>query len=219
MPLPPEVDKRIRDRFDNILKQAEQLSISRGDTAYYEVKTQLLSLMNFVSPTSDYLHRLRDEINQWNSNAFYLLKGYIQGLKADYEAGMFESLTDVIEANVVSNYLGQAEQLLGGGISGQFDHVPAAVLAGAVLEDALRRLCQRQSPPIDTQKPDGSPKTLEPLITSLQTGNVFNVAKADQLRSWAKIRNYAAHGEFTQFSRSDIEPMISGIKSFIATYL
>lgn len=65
-------------------------------------------------------------------------------------------------------------------------YVPAAVLAGAVLEDALRRLCQRQSPLISTVKLDGDLKTLDP---------------------------------FTQFSCTDVEPMIVGIKTLIADYL
>ena len=103
--------------------------------------------------------------------------------------------------------------------AGQYDHVPAAVLTGAVLEDALRRLCQRQNPPIDTLKTDGSPKTLDPLIVDLQKANVFNKAKADLLKSWAKTRNYAAHGEFNQFTRADVEAMIPGVKTFIADYL
>jgi hypothetical protein len=210
MPFPPEIDKRIRERFDNILAQAETLMRSQSDTRYYEVKTQLLSLMNYISPESDHFHRLRDEINRWSSVAYTLLLGYIKGLKVDYEAGMFDSLREMIEANVVSDYMGQAEQLLGEGIVGQYDHVPAAVLAGAVLEDALRRLCQRQAPMIDVQKPDGSPKTLDPLITDLQK---------DMLKSWAKIRNYAAHGEFTQFNRQDVESMVAGVKAFLADYL
>ena len=32
-------------------------------------------------------------------------------------------------------------------------------------------------------------------------------------------RNLAAHGEFAQFKRSDVEGMISGITSFLADYL
>ncbi|NJO83690.1 MAG: DUF4145 domain-containing protein [Blastochloris sp.] len=125
----------------------------------------------------------------------------------------------MIEANVTADYMTQAEQLLDEGVAGQYNHVSAAVLAGAILEDTLRRLCQRQSPPIDTLKPNGDKKTLDPLITDLQKANVFNKAKADQLKSWAKTRNYAAHGEFTEFNRTEVEAMIVGVKAFIADYM
>ena len=217
MPLPPAIDAVIRQRFDCILDQA--LRLENDDGLYMEVKTQLFSLMSFISPNSEHLRQLRDEINKWTSDATSYLLGYVKALKSDYEAGMFESLTEVIEVNVVSDYMGQAEQLLGEGVRGQYDHVPAAVLAGAILEDALRRLCQRQTPPIDVQRSDGSPKTLDPLITDLQKVPVFNKAKADQLKSWAKIRNYAAHGEFAEFNRRDVEAMIPGVRAFIADYL
>ncbi len=38
------------------------------------------------------------------------------------------------EAEIAADYMGQAEELLNEGSSGKYDHVPAAVLAGAVLE-------------------------------------------------------------------------------------
>ena len=112
--------------------------------------------------------------------------------------------------------MGQAEQLLDGE-KPDYDHVPAAVLAGAVLENGLRRLCQRQSPPIEAVKATGQPKRLNSLIDELQ-GKAFTPAKADQLRSWAKIRNSVGHGDIDEFSRADVEDMIAGIKRFLAEY-
>ncbi len=221
MPLPPEIDKQIRDRFQAILSQAQQAVSESSDELYFAVRTQLFSLMNFISPNSDHFGKLRDEIAKSYPIADYTdnLLGYVKGVKASYEAGMFFSLSAIIEANIASDYMGQAEQLLGEGIPGQFDHVPAAVLAGAVFEDALRRLCQRQTPPISLMNANGTRKTLEPLITDLQQASAFNKAKADLYRFWAKTRNYAAHGEFSQFRRQDVDDMIAGIKRFLAEHM
>ena len=113
----------------------------------------------------------------------------------------------------------QAEALLGEGIEGKYDHVPAAVLCGAVLENALRRLWQKQTPPIEITKSNGQKKTLEPLIQDLQKAKVFNKLVADQLRAWAKIRNYAAHGEFNEFRREHVELMLPGVMDFLAMHL
>ena len=66
---------------------------------------------------------------------------------------------------------------------------------------------------------DGDKKTLNPLIDDLKKGGLLNEAKAKQLRAWAAIRNHAAHGEFDQFSRKDVEQMIQSIKSFLADYV
>jgi uncharacterized protein YutE (UPF0331/DUF86 family) len=68
-------------------------------------------------------------------------------------------------------------------------------------------------------KANGDPKTLTPLIDDLKKTGVFNELKAKQLRAWADIRNNAAHGEFDQFKRADVDAMIQGINNFLADYL
>jgi hypothetical protein len=196
-------------------------SLPLSGDAFDVTRTRFVNLLSFIAQNnSRYNGQVQDirslEATIRGGNA---LIGAIKAFKADYEAGMLSSLTEIIEADMVSDYMVQAEQLLGEGVPGQYDYVPAAVLTGAVLEDTLRRLCQRQSPTIDVLKPDGSPKTLDPLIADLQKASVINKAKADQLRSWAKIRNYAAHGEFAEFKRTDVESLINGVKAFIADYL
>ena len=120
------------------------------------------------------------------------------------------------EATVNYDYMELAEQLLSG-VLPECVHIPAAVLAGTMLEIGLRDLCQRQSPPIETKREDGKHKRLNSLIDALQ-GKAFKPAKADQLRSWAKIRNSAGHGEVEEFTRADVEDMIAGIKRFLAEY-
>jgi uncharacterized protein YutE (UPF0331/DUF86 family) len=83
----------------------------------------------------------------------------------------------------------------------------------------LKKLCEEHKPPIATLDAKGDPKTLNPLIDDLKKAGVFNELKAKQLRSWAAIRNKAAHGEFDQFKRTDVEQMIEGVKNFLADYL
>lgn len=245
MPLPPNVDKQVRQRFNDLIDEASVIikdmerdnvvgherarrdgiaymgEIHYQKTAYHALATKAISLVGLILGKTDRANQIISDIHEMSSGSSATKKvlGILHGLKDDYESGMLASLPEMIEANVVADYMGQAEQLLGEGIIGQFDYVPATVLAGAVLEDALRRLCERQIPPIDTLKPNGDKKTLDPLITDLQKANVFNKARADMLKSWAKTRNYAAHGEFVEFNRTDVEAMILGVKAFIADYL
>jgi hypothetical protein len=191
------------------------------DVAFEAYRTQATSLVQLVLSKTERSQQITADFRglKQRSSSVEFINGTLIGLQKDYEAGLLDDIAEMIEAEIASDYMGQAEQLLGEGVPGQHDYVPAAVLAGAVFEDALRRLCQRQTPPIDTMKPNGDKKTLDPLITDLQKANVFNKAKADQFRSWAKTRNSAAHGEFTEFNRNDVEAMISGVKNFIADYL
>jgi hypothetical protein len=145
--------------------------------------------------------------------------GILEAFRDDLEKGFLDDFLLKVEAEVAADYLGQAERLLDEGQSGTFDHVPAAVLTGAVLEKALRTLCDRQQPKIPLLNAKGENKTLNPLIDDLKRAGVFNELKAKQLRAWADIRNKAAHGEFSEFTKGDVEQMIAGINNFLADYL
>lgn len=143
----------------------------------------------------------------------------LKATKNDFEHDFLEALSTKIEAEISSDYLGQAERLLRDGRSGQHEHIPAAVLAGAVLERGLRTLCDSQTPPISTVKPNGEPMTMNPLIDELKKAGIFNELRAKELRSWADTRNAAAHGEFQKFNREQVERMLDGISSFLAESL
>ena len=115
--------------------------------------------------------------------------------------------------------MNMAEQLLEEGIPNKFDHVPAVVLAGAILEKSLRDLCHKSNPPIPTIKNENEPYRLNYLIDALKKEGIFNELIAKQLRAWADIRNNAAHGDFEKFKKDDVDLMIKGINSFLANYV
>ncbi len=141
---------------------------------------------------------------------------FLRSTKNDFQYGFLDSISSQVEAEISADYLGQAEQLLKEGSSGQHEYVPAAVLAGAVLERGLKTLCENQTPPILTVKPNGEPMTMNPLIDELKKAGVFNELRAKDLRAWADIRNAAAHGEFQKFKREQVERMLAGVSSFLA---
>ena len=152
------------------------------------------------------------------AQAEYLL-AMLKGMKDDFERGLLQDIGLQIEAELAADYMGQAERLLAEGQSGKFDHVPAAVLAGAVLEKALRTLCDSQTPPVPTTTAKGEPKKMNVMIDDLKKAEVYNEMKAKQLRAWVAVRNHAAHGDFDQFTRGDVEQMIQGINTFLADHL
>jgi len=148
----------------------------------------------------------------------YLL-AKMRSMKEDFEGGFLDDIGWQVESEIAADYMGQAERLLAEGQPGKYDHVPAAVLAGAVLEKALRTLCEGHEPRIQTTKANGEPKTMNPMIDDLKKAEVYNEMKAKQLRAWAAVRNHAAHGEFDQFTRGDVEDMISGVNRFLGDEL
>jgi hypothetical protein len=245
MSLPPNIKQRISSQFEELLstangimaemRQSEREQRARDRASYasygqeyqhrtqefFSLKTRILTLIEHLTFRNGNLQHTANEISSLTNTISDLEKliGYLDGLKRDFDSGMFEDLTSLVVADVSADYMSQAEQLLGEGISGQFDHVPAAVLSAAVLEGALRRLCERQDPPIPLNKTNGDPKTLGTCIDDLKKAGLYNELKAKQLRAWADIRNAAAHGDFAKFDRQDVETMIKGIKNFLADYL
>jgi hypothetical protein len=143
------------------------------------------------------------------------LRGIIDSTKESYVHGMFEPLFAQIERSVAGDYLSQAEELLEEGQRGRSDHVPAAVLLGAIFEKRLRTLCLAQSPPIDLTTPAGDHKKANVLIDDLKKAGVYGETKAKELRWIAGVRNHAAHGEFDKFSRADVERMQTAVGHFV----
>lgn len=235
MTLPPNLFSKYLAHFDRLIVQGEAIneaSLQSGIeflginfNAFVEWKVNCISLLDQVIPLNSAQRNLIEELKRpeepMKSELVYreVLQrtlSYIKAIRSDFQLGLLENLTLAIESEIAADYMGQAEQLLAEGQSGKYDHVPAAVLSGAVLEKALRTLCGKQVPPIATVNSKGEPLTLNPLIDALKRAGVFNELKAKQLRAWADIRNKAAHGEFDQFSRHDVEAMIRGIGDFLA---
>lgn len=155
---------------------------------------------------------------EWSSQELLVCVGCLKAVKQGFEKGFFVNLSLKIEAEIASDYMKQTIQLLKEGSSSQYNYVPAAVLSGAVLEKALKSICDQQIPPISKVQNNGKIKTLYPLIDDLKKAGVFEAPKAQELKAWADIRNKAAHGEFDQFELSDVKLMIKGIENFLANY-
>jgi len=228
MPLPPEIDELIRKKFEKLTEELYPLVESQAkltpllfegidNSEFFRLQTNSLSLLQLLSNRQSHIPKLIDDVRRLSASEVDRLYGMVLGLKSDYEDGMLESLTHMVEAEITSDYLDQAEQLLAQTKKASLDHIPAAVLTGAILEDNIRRLCQRQNPAIPI-KAGKNFKKLNTMIDDLKKAGVYNELKAKQLRAWADIRNAAAHGQFEQFNNNDVEQMLAGVRQFLTEY-
>jgi hypothetical protein len=176
-------------------------------------------VLDQVIPTSSLLRKTVDSFatlgNEPSKVQFAV--AFLRSVKTEIQRGSLNSLTLQIEADVLFDYLSQAEGILKNS-TGELTHVPAAVLAGASLERSLRSTCLRLEPPeLVVNNKDGF-FGLNALIDALKSRQVFNEVQAKQLRAWAAIRNSAAHGKFEDFTRHQVEQMIEGITAFITRH-
>ena len=94
----------------------------------------------------------------------------------------------------------------------------AAFLAGAALEDALRRLCDANSINYNPQR-----TSISGLQTALyQPANQIEVVSGSenkQITSWGDTRNTADHGRFSEITHSEVLSMVIGVRGFIDKHL
>jgi len=90
----------------------------------------------------------------------------------------------------------------------------AAFLAGAALEDALRRLCDSHTLNYDTQRTSIS-KLQSALFQPSKQIEVISNSENKQITVWGDTRNKADHARFGEITQTEVVAMILGVRAFI----
>jgi hypothetical protein len=205
--------RRSLARLHHEARSAETRTVeSMNEALGIEWQTSVLGLLTRVfgieSSTCCQFQQLVDSRYGMDHLRFNRLRAIFNSAKSDYEGGYLFNVRNLVHAEVFADELEQAAHFLD---SGGYK-VPAAVIAGTVLETTLRNLCD-QRPNLSQ---DGS---LNKMNDDLAKDGAYNKMRADQIRAWAKIRNSAAHGEPDEFDASDVIRMIEGIRDFVAAHV
>jgi hypothetical protein len=134
-------------------------------------------------------------------------RGTLRALRNDYESGYLQSVTELIHADIFADFLEMADYLIQQGYRD-----PAAVVVGSVLEEHLRKLCDKNH--ISVVKSDGSPKKADTLNADLAAANVYTKLDQKSVTTWLDLRNKAAHGHYTEYTQEQVALMILGIRDF-----
>ena len=148
--------------------------------------------------------RVFDTFGGWESEFDNCVSVFLAA-KEDYEGGYLFSVTTLVKAEVLSDALEQAKELLRNGYKD-----PAAVLGRISLEISLKDLCARHGIPYSK---------LDQMNADLCKGGIYNMAKQKQITAWADLGNKAAHGEWSEYNQNDIVDFIDGVERFIADFL
>lgn len=132
----------------------------------------------------------------------------LESIAADITGGHLRKVADLAVAEVFGDFLDMAEHLLSAGYV-----VPAASLLGAVLEDALRRLCSRND--LKISKADD----IAALNNRLASKDIYSNLVRKQVDLWSAVRNAADHGQFSDVRVDDVQAMHIGVVVFLADRL
>ena len=229
---------RIQKRFDELASMADEITESKshknvqkpsaiqslnGPLAYYtstkatlnsrlmiEWRTSVMSLLSRVFSADSTTYQQFEKATNYKGltahSYFEQLKAIFASAKADYEGGYLFDVRNLVHASVFTDELDQAKHFLDAGYK-----VPAAVIAGTVLETTLRKLCSDQSV--------SASEKLNSMNDELAKANVYNASRKSQIKAWADIRNNTAHGKPDEFEPSDVARMIDGVRDFVAGQL
>ncbi|QXH80925.1 DUF4145 domain-containing protein [Pseudomonas salmasensis] len=136
---------------------------------------------------------------------FERMRAVFLAAKEDFEGGYLNSLRNLVQAEVFTSELKQAEELLKSGYA-----MAAAVIAGVVLETTLRDLCSTNG-----LEHGGLNKMNE----NLTKAGAYNSLQQKRITVMAAIRNSAAHGKTNEFNPGDVKGMIDDVERFLAATL
>jgi hypothetical protein len=80
---------------------------------------------------------------------------------------------------------------------------------GSVLEDGLRKLCFKHGIALPAK-----PK-LDGMNSNLAKAGVYNKLTQKKITAMADIRNSAAHGKWSEFTKEDVEAMRVWVNQFM----
>ena len=209
-------------RFEELSKQAELLEATkkRGTGEYgdsYSVESDALLnwktkarhlIVSVCGNDSEHLSLFleSEEAKMFDTNykIFLRLRAVFLAAKEDYEGGYLNTVRHLVQAEVFGSELDQAQELLEAGY-----HAAAAVIAGAVLETAMRELCANNGL---------SPGNLNKMNADLAKASVYSVLVQKQITALTHIRNSAAHGKNTDFTKDDVLNMIRDVPKILASF-
>jgi hypothetical protein len=227
MPLPKPTDEKIKSKFEALLSEGKQILQQCGwngrdeyrshfpsQVDYLRWRTQAINVIERVcGRTSTHYQDIRaiadDDKTKLNSYYFADCFGVLQGAYNDYADDFLVEILLLVRAELLDDFLTQAGALLNQGY-----HVPAASVAGAVLEDTLRKLCDKHAIVYDPAK-----SNLNILNTELARVGIYDKLVQKRITAEADLRNSADHGQFGNVKPRDVEDMLSWVRRFVEEYL
>ena len=123
----------------------------------------------------------------------------------DYQGGYLFNVRSLAKAEVLSDALAQAKELLQANYKD-----PACILARVALEATLKDLAGKNE--VGVAK-------LDRMNADLCKAGVYNMAKQKQITAWVDIGNKAAHGEWKDYTEADAKSMVEGVEALVADLL
>ena len=227
----PKLDARITTEVDSLVDIGTRLNGSVSTSSSSIGGEELAEVATWVTRLGQLIRHLYGEKSQhFDSyskalatehfytlhsnyyNHFTQMFGVARAIKHDLTQDLLVNFKTLVQAEVFADFLEMGEYLLNEGYKDA-----AAVIIGTVLEDGLRKLCERAS--LSVVADSGKPLTIDPLNAQLAKQEIYSKLVQKQITTWAHIRNKAAHGEYAEYSVEQVKMMLLFVQSFTGEHL
>jgi hypothetical protein len=179
-----------------------------------EANARLHAAISRLAPLrSPYRTAAEDLMKQYGVGNGYTvthLLGILRAMREDYSAGYLSSIAELVHADLFADFLEMSGHLLSQGYKD-----PAAVVTGSVLEEHLRKLCEK----VGISAVNGSaPKKADLLNAELAGANVYSKLDQKSVTAWLDLRNKAAHGKYAEYTREQVQALHDGVRHFISRH-
>lgn len=214
----------ILKRVDGLIKEGQQVlqtekpwKRARGSSvdtpAFQAFKTSSLSfLLRTYGAAHPFYKQFDQHVAGTEPTATKTGITLLQAVKTEMEGGWLFSTKGLVSAEIFSDFLDMASYLL----SEDYKDA-AAVMIGSVLEEHLRQLCEKNEISTHIEKEGKQQaKKAETLNAELTKANVYSKLDQKSVTGWLDLRNKAAHGNYEEYHKSQVELMMQGVTDFIA---
>lgn len=178
-----QTNRFANDRINRVFLNSDQIKFA--EVQYAKFKTRGLNLIGKSFGIDDDHYKQLQALSEEFAN-YPACLGIVEAAVYAFDSGLLFNLKSLLAAELLGDFIDQAEALHAAGY-----HMPAASLAGAVLEDTLRKMWA-------ARKWEIADKTnINTLSVELGKAGVYNSLTQKQIVAHADIRNNADHVTLT----------------------
>ena len=204
------IEEQIKDA-DAEYKKNHFFNPLNGEALLSELCLSLKQTIVDLSVNDSEYRKFTDPIiAPFSSNKMVELIGALKSLRKAYENDFLTNINEMIDAELFTDILEQAEYLL------SQNYIRASsVVAGVALESHLRKLAEKNSISISDA---GKYKNADSLNGELHRNNIIAKTDSKSVTSWLGLRNDAAHPDSKEMDGENVKLVIKWIKLFIKKY-
>jgi hypothetical protein len=135
-------------------------------------------------------------------------RGAVKGIKQSLAEGLLVRFKDIVLAEVFSDISEQASYLFSQGY-----FLASAVIARAVLEERLRRLCA-----VNNCLPSRERAMINDLNQELYKEAIYDKITFKQVDALAAVGNHAAHNQPPDLKEEDVRRLLDGLQDFLQRF-